>query len=309
MLWLLGGSLRAPIADLLGRFLLSRGWIQPKVPRGDQHPPLPRDKERTTGPWPLGSETHPGWENNAAGTTYRWRRGVSRLVPGDSQRARRSEKIISRGGEVRLSESEERNLIRRAKAGDDVARDLLWEAFFLFAVAECRKQALLTKLPADIAEGEAALAVPEAIQRFDLRRHVRFSTYLAHRLRGAITAAAREELRSSIFDTAQHRPAKPEDPAEWSETQPPPPGDFWSPQVLRWARRRRRRNDRMIVKWLWLDRQPKTQAEIARRLGISRSAVCQRRQTLMKSILRIAPNAIFDEDLTRKSLNTEEDDF
>jgi DNA-binding CsgD family transcriptional regulator len=25
----------------------------------------------------------------------------------------------------------------------------------------------------------------------------------------------------------------------------------------------------MIVKWLWLDRQPKTQAEIARRLGIS----------------------------------------
>src|ERR1700736_80763 len=118
---------------------------------------------------------------------------------------------------VRLSEGEERELIRRAKAGDGGARDLLWEAFFVFALAECRKQARLTKLAADIAEGEAAFAIPEAIRRFDLRRHVRFSTYLAHRLRGAITAAAREELRSSIFDTAQHRPAMAEEPAEWSE--------------------------------------------------------------------------------------------
>jgi hypothetical protein len=55
-----------------------------------------------------------------------------------------------------MSESEERELIRRAKAGDDGARNRLWEAFFPFAVAECRKQAELTKLDADIAEGEAA---------------------------------------------------------------------------------------------------------------------------------------------------------
>jgi hypothetical protein len=65
-----------------------------------------------------------------------------------------------------MSESEERELIRRAKAGDDGARNRLWEAFFPFAVAECRKQAELTKLDADIAEGEAALAIPEAISRF-----------------------------------------------------------------------------------------------------------------------------------------------
>ena len=181
--------------------------------------------------------------------------------------------------------------------------------FFAFALAECREQARLTKLAADIAEGEAALAIPEAIRRFDLRRHVRFSTYLAHRLRGAITAAAREDLRSSIFDTAQHRPAMAEEPAEWSETQPRAAGDFWSPQVIRWARRRRRRNDRMIMKWLWLDRQPKTQAEVARRLGISRSAVCQRRRVLMKSILKIAPDTPFDQYLRSESLNTEEDDF
>jgi RNA polymerase sigma factor (sigma-70 family) len=209
----------------------------------------------------------------------------------------------------RLNESEERELIRRAKAGDDGARNHLWEAFFLFAVAECRKQAQLMNLDPDIAEGEAALAIPEAIERFDLRRRSRFSTYLTHRLRGALTAAMREHRRSSIFDKAQYYPDKAEEPAEWSEIQPHSAGDFWSPQVVRWARRRRRRNDRMIVKWLWLDRQPKTQAEIARRLGISRSAVCQRRRTLMKSILRIAPNALFDHSLRQQSLNTNEDEF
>jgi hypothetical protein len=46
----------------------------------------------------------------------------------------------------RLNESEERELIRRAKAGDDGARNHLWEAFFLFAVSECRKQAQLMNL-------------------------------------------------------------------------------------------------------------------------------------------------------------------
>ena len=214
-----------------------------------------------------------------------------------------------RGAGVRLSETEERDLIRHAKAGDSTARDLLWKAFFSFALSECRKYARSSNLPADIAEDEAALAIPEAIKRFDLRRRVRFSTYLTHRLRGAITAAAREEARSSNFDMAHYHPEKEEDPAEWSETEPPPPGAFWSPRVIRWARRRRRRSDRMIIKWLWLDTHPKTQAEAARRLGISRSAVCQRRQTLIKLILLIEPNITFDQSFTRKSLNTDEDDF
>ena len=220
-----------------------------------------------------------------------------------------AETSCERAVKERLNESDERELIRRAKAGDDGARNHLWEAFFLFAVAECRKQAELMNLDPDIAEGEAALAIPEAIQRFDLRRHSRFSTYLMHRLRGALTAAMREHRRSSIFDKAQYYPDEAEEPAEWSEIQPRSVGDFWPPQVVRWARRRRRRNDRMIVKWLWLDCQPKTQAEIARRLGISRSAVCQRRRILMKLILRIAPNTIFDHNLRREPLNTEEDEF
>jgi hypothetical protein len=56
------------------------------------------------------------------------------------------------------------------------------------------------------------LAIPEAISRFDLRRQTRFSTYLAHRLRGAITAATREHRRSSIFDKAQYFPDQQETP-------------------------------------------------------------------------------------------------
>ncbi len=207
---------------------------------------------------------------------------------------------------VRLSENEERELIRRAKAGDDRARNRLWEAFFAFALAECRKQAKRAQLDTDIAEGEAVLTIPDAIARFDLRRGNRFSTYLAHRLRGAITAAAREYRRSSVFEKAQWRPENTQPP---SEIELRPAGDFWSPRVLRWARRRRRRNDRLIVKWLWLDPEPKTQAEISRRLGISRSAVCQRRQFLMKAILRIEQNTVFDHVVRRETLNTDEEEL
>jgi catechol 2,3-dioxygenase-like lactoylglutathione lyase family enzyme len=69
----------------------------------------------------------------------------------------RPRKQLASGGWVknRLSESDERELIRRAKPGDDGARNRLWEAFFPFAMAECRKQAELTNLDPDIAEGEA----------------------------------------------------------------------------------------------------------------------------------------------------------
>ena len=68
-------------------------------------------------------------------------------------------------------------------------------------------------------------------------------------------------------------------------------------------------HDRMIIKWLWLDSEPKTQAEVARRLGISRSAVSQRRQFLMKLIRAMEPNAVFEQRLREKLLNTEENDF
>ncbi len=200
-----------------------------------------------------------------------------------------------------LSEEQERELIRCAQQGDRAARDRIWVAFHEFAVAQARRLAQRKGVDPDEAESEAALAIPEAIGRFDLRRGVRFSTYLAERLAGATTRVARQQRRDTVFDTARYQP---EPPVAEHEEERPGPGGFWSPKAITWAKRVRRRNDRLIIKWLWLDTRPKTQAEIARKLGISRSAVCQRRRVLMKRIQQIDPSAIFDQHLRDHSLNT-----
>jgi DNA-directed RNA polymerase specialized sigma subunit len=199
-----------------------------------------------------------------------------------------------------LSKDQERDLIRRAQRGDHAARDGIWVAFHQFAVAEARRLALQKGTDPDEAEGEAAAAIPEAIDRFDLRRDVRFSTYLAQRLAGTTTTLARTERRQTRFDTAQFQPGRP---VPEHQEDKPSPGRFWSPKALAWAKRVRRRNDRLIIKWLWFDARPKSQAEIARQLGISRSAVCQRRCVLINRIRMIDPRAIFEQQVRRKSLN------
>jgi RNA polymerase sigma factor (sigma-70 family) len=200
-----------------------------------------------------------------------------------------------------LSAEQERELIRCAQQGDRAARDRIWVAFHEFAVAEARRLARRKGVDRNEAESEAALAIPEAIDRFDLRRCVRFSTYLAERLAGATTRAARQQRRNTVFDTAQYRPERL---VSEHQEEKPAPGRFWSPKAITWAKRVRRRNDRLIIKWLWLDARPKTQAEIARKLGISRSAVCQRRRVLMNRIQQIDPRAMFDQYLRGHSLNT-----
>lgn len=192
-----------------------------------------------------------------------------------------------------LSRQEELALIRQARRGDPSARDRLWIMFHDYAVAEARRLALQKATDPDEAEGEAALAILEAMDRFDLRCKVRFSTYLAQRLRGSVTELARRQQRGRVFDTARYQPGKPT-----PEHRPPkpPPSFFWSPKALVWAKTRvRRRNDRMIVKWLWFDAEPKSQAEIARKLQISRSAVCQRRRLLISRIRRLDPRAPFEQ--------------
>ena len=199
-----------------------------------------------------------------------------------------------------LSTDQERDLIRRAQGGDDAARDRIWVAFHPFAVAEARRLALAKSADPDEAEDEAAVAVLEAIDRFDLDRNVRFSTYLAQRLTGTTTTLARTERRQTRFDTAQYQPGPPV--PEYQEDKPPP-GRFWSAKALAWAKRVRRRSDRLIIKWLWLDARPRSQSEIARKLGISRSAVCQRRRVLINRIRRVDPGALFEQGVRGNSLN------
>jgi RNA polymerase sigma factor (sigma-70 family) len=191
-----------------------------------------------------------------------------------------------------LTHREEVELIRRAQRGDRGARDRLWVIFHELAVAEARRLAVGKGADLDEAESQAAVAIPQAIDSFDLRRRVRFSTYLANRLLGSTTAVARRQRRQSVFNTArlQREPTVPEhrDPK-------PPPSSFWSPKALSWAKGVRRRNDRLIIKWLWLDPRPKAQAEIARKLEISRSAVCQRRRVLINRLRLIDPRTVFNQ--------------
>jgi RNA polymerase sigma factor (sigma-70 family) len=216
-------------------------------------------------------------------------------------------KSAARGGHTRrpaptiiLSKEEERELIRRAQHGDAAARDRIWVAFHTLAVKEARRLARRKGADADEAESDAALAIPEAIDRFDLRRDVRFSTYLTERVAGTVTTVARQQRRQAVFDPAQRRPERlvPE-----HQEDKPAPGQFWSPKALAWAKRVRRKTDRLIIKWLWLDARPKSQAEIARKLGITRSAVCQRRRVLMKRISEKDRTAIFDQRFVGVSLN------
>src|ERR1700751_48009 len=51
-----------------------------------------------------------------------------------------------------------------------------------------------------------------------------------------------EEIRFGTVSPPEGVPDKQEAPEEWSEIRPRLAGDIWSPQVIRWARRRRRRN-------------------------------------------------------------------
>lgn len=205
-----------------------------------------------------------------------------------------------------LSAGEERELIGRAKAGDELARNRLWQAFYPVAVAECHKHGHRKGFDRDSAESEAALAILGAIGRFDLRRRSRFVDYLSARVRGAVTAAARRERRAAVIHLADGpRRLKPVVPVEAERTYVPV-GSFWSPGAVAWAKQLRRRNDRLIVKWLWLDARPKSQAEIARKLGVSRSAVCQRRRVLTKMIREKDRNAIVDQSVIAVLLNTDD---
>jgi len=210
-----------------------------------------------------------------------------------------------------FSREVERDLIRRAKGGDLDARNRLMTGYFEAAREGCRRQGRLKGIDRDDAESEIYFALKEAIFGFDLRRRqTRFSTYLAQRCRGAITWAQRREKRLALVEAepwrykeqAHRRTAK-----ERLASRPiGPVCRYWPPGAISWAKAIRRRNDRYIAQWLWLDEWPLRQIEIAKRLKITRAAVCQRRKALGSELKRRYPNIVLDQEIIYASLNTEE---
>lgn len=202
---------------------------------------------------------------------------------------------------------EERALLKKAKAGDQIARDRLALAFRAFAEREARKLAGRQRADGDEAAGETFFVILAAIEAFDLRRRERFSTFLWHRIRGQVTQQARVERREGVIDVFKRRPLpKPQSVPQWTRRMAQigqPIATFWPSAALSWVRKLPRQNDRLIAKWLWFDFPPLRPADIARSLDVSRSAVTQRRRVLQTRLTQKFGNLYFGEGVRPKSLN------
>jgi RNA polymerase sigma factor (sigma-70 family) len=200
-----------------------------------------------------------------------------------------------------LTAEHEKRLIVLAQSGDEPARNRIWEAFYQHALREARRLAPRKGIDRSDAESDGVAVIPSAIDSFDPDRGTRFSTHLRNSIRGALTDLARQTDQSRVFHVSRFQPQKLQPPRKPIGM---PPSRFWSEKVLEWVRRVRRPNDRKIIKGLWFDSPALKQADISRRLGVSRSAVSQRRLYLMQKIRMIDRNAIFDPRVMGESLNT-----
>jgi RNA polymerase sigma factor (sigma-70 family) len=208
---------------------------------------------------------------------------------------------------VLIDPTQEADSVARAQAGDIAARDYLLEKYFSFAVAQCRYHGTRKNLDRDDAESEASLAILDAIARFDPSRGSNFRTYLAHRCRGAVTSAAREEAKSKTIDVTK-RPAfkkpRPFNQWEWKVAKlGRQVADYWPQEAVRWIRKLPRHNDRIIARNIWLRYPPMRPASVARRLKVSRSAVTQRIRWLKLNLQEKFKITFFGEYVMRNPLN------
>lgn len=227
-----------------------------------------------------------------------------------------------------LSKEAEVALIKRARLGDVDARNTLMEAYYSIARDSCRRHARRKGVSLEDADSEVFFAISEAIFGYDLRRKVPFAAYLDQRARGAVTWADREARKQDLRKLTEEYekrfggsgpPGKGRE-VLISKERPPKKATLrdgrigqyiyftkW-PEFERWLKNRPSRNDRLIARWLWMRTVPMTQAEIARKLGISRSAVCQRRKSLIFEILRTREEDLKNQLVKVSSLNNFSDD-
>jgi RNA polymerase sigma factor (sigma-70 family) len=92
-----------------------------------------------------------------------------------------------------VNKDEERSLIAKAQAGDMDARNTLIEHLMPWLRSKCVQRSRRYRDVDDMVQF-VAIAVIRSIQTFDLASDVRLSTYLAHRVRGAIADYWRGQL-------------------------------------------------------------------------------------------------------------------
>lgn len=97
-----------------------------------------------------------------------------------------------------LTKEEEMDLVRRAQAGDKPARDRVILSMYKLASREATSIAR-----GGISEPEELLQIGmeaccTVLDRFDPDRGLRFNTYAAHRIRGAMMSAARKEYAAKL---------------------------------------------------------------------------------------------------------------
>lgn len=208
-----------------------------------------------------------------------------------------------------MPDDNELSLVSAVKSGDDHARNQLVLDYLAFAQREAKRQAFRKQLDPEAVEGEAFFMILDAANSFDPSKSCRFATHLGHQIRGYVTKLKRIQERGSSEPVRRTRKDRPL--TQWEQRvsrAAGPISQYWPPAAVEFAKRLRRRNDRMIAKWLWLDYPPKRQSEIARKLRISRSAVNQRRNVLMKSMTQKFGLMTYKQLLTAETLNKFESD-
>lgn len=207
-----------------------------------------------------------------------------------------------------LDADDERLLLKQAKAGDEAAENVLWEAFDSFARRRAKYYAARMHVDPDQAEGQVPEAILRSVARYDLRRRTRFSTHLKYDVLAEVQRLARASAKQRRDEKAKPV-ASTDDVPRLSKAQQ------WDWLFGRWLRgehpttyhrhivRAPDAVDRTIGLALWDRTPPLPQAEIARRQKVSRSAVNQRRQSLLKSIVAETGICVSDEELMRWSLN------
>lgn len=214
---------------------------------------------------------------------------------------------------ILLTKDEERSLVKRAKDGDREAWNDLFKKFHPFIKKRIMNYSRKFALDIEDLEQEAFFCIILASHRFDLRRKTRFSTLLSKTMEAWFSRLSRQEqhvrLSRSWFEADIRWMYKKGKENRQIYIPWEPAALDWPEEARRFAKRFARRSDRLIAKWLWMDCPPLPQAEIARRLGVSRSAVTQRRHKLEKILfLRFGRMSFVPKYLDKFHLTAEDDD-